>query len=58
VPRLCGFYPDICPTTQEKARKKLSHGQRDTRGKKDYLEVLDVDGIILKGILEKLYEGA
>jgi len=24
VPRLCGFYPDICLTTEEKARKNLS----------------------------------
>jgi hypothetical protein len=27
VPRLCGFYPDICLTTEEKARKNLSHGK-------------------------------
>jgi len=26
VPRLCGFYPGICLTTKEKARKNLSHG--------------------------------
>jgi len=26
VPRLCGFYPGICPTTEEKARKNLSLG--------------------------------
>jgi hypothetical protein len=25
VPRLCGFYPGICLTTEEKARKTLSH---------------------------------
>jgi hypothetical protein len=24
VPRLCGFYPGICLTTEEKARKNLS----------------------------------
>jgi len=24
VPRLCGFYPSICLTTEEKARKNLS----------------------------------
>jgi hypothetical protein len=28
VPRLCGFYPGICLTTEEKARKNLSHGSR------------------------------
>jgi len=26
VPRLCGFYPDICLTTEETARKNLSQG--------------------------------
>ena len=26
VPRLCGFYPGICLTTKEKARKTLSQG--------------------------------
>ena len=28
VPRLCGFYPRICLTTEEKARKKLSQSSR------------------------------
>ena len=28
VPRLCGFYPGICLTTEEKARKNLSQGSR------------------------------
>ena len=28
VPRLCGFYPGICLTTEEKARKTLSEGSR------------------------------
>ena len=28
VPRLCGFYPDICLTTEEEARKTLSQGSR------------------------------
>jgi len=28
VPHLCGFYPDICLTTEEKARKNLSQGSR------------------------------
>ena len=27
VPRLCGFYPGICLTTEEKARKKPQSGQ-------------------------------
>jgi len=28
VPRLCGFYPGICLTSEEKARKNLSQGSR------------------------------
>ena len=28
MPRLCGFYPGICLTTEEKARKNLSQGSR------------------------------
>jgi len=28
VPCLCGFYPDICLTTEEKAQKTLSPGSR------------------------------
>jgi len=28
VPRLCGFYPGICLTTEEKARENLSQGSR------------------------------
>jgi hypothetical protein len=28
VPRLCGLYPGICLTTEEKARRKLSQGSR------------------------------
>jgi hypothetical protein len=28
VPHLCGFYPDIGLTTEEKARKNLSQGSR------------------------------
>jgi hypothetical protein len=28
VPRLCGLYPGICITTEEKARKNLSQGSR------------------------------
>jgi len=27
VPRLCGFYPSICLTTEEKARENLSQGR-------------------------------
>jgi hypothetical protein len=29
VPRLCEFYPDICLTTEEKARKNLSQGKKN-----------------------------
>jgi hypothetical protein len=29
VPRLCGLYPCICLTTEEKARKNLSQGSRN-----------------------------
>ena len=29
VPRLCGFYPGICLTTEEKARKNLSQGRHN-----------------------------
>ena len=28
VPHLCGFYPGICRTTEEKARKNLIQGSR------------------------------
>ena len=28
VPRLCGFYPGTCLTTEEKARENLSQGSR------------------------------
>ena len=30
MPRLCEFYPGICLTTEEKARKNLSQGKRQT----------------------------
>jgi len=29
VPRLCEFYPGICLTTEEKARKTLSQGKKN-----------------------------
>jgi hypothetical protein len=29
VPRLCEFYPGICLTTEEKARKNLSQGKEN-----------------------------
>jgi hypothetical protein len=29
VPRLCEFYPGICHTTDEKARKNLSQGKKN-----------------------------
>jgi hypothetical protein len=36
VPRLCVFYPAICLTTEEKARKNLSQGKKNlSQGKKN-----------------------
>jgi len=32
VPYLCGFYPGICLTTEEKARKNLSQGRKPQSG--------------------------
>jgi hypothetical protein len=29
VPRLCEFYPGICLTTEEKARKNLTNGTKN-----------------------------
>jgi len=29
MPRLCEFYPGICPTTEEKGRKNLSQGKKN-----------------------------
>ena len=29
MPRLCEFYPGICLTTEEEARKKLSQGKKN-----------------------------
>jgi len=29
VPRVCEFYPGICLTTEEKARKNLSQGKKN-----------------------------
>jgi hypothetical protein len=35
VPRLCEFYPGICLTNEEKARKTLSQGKKNiSQGKK------------------------
>jgi hypothetical protein len=31
VPRLCEFYPGICLTTEEKARKNLSQGKKEIK---------------------------
>jgi hypothetical protein len=31
VPRLCEFYPGICLTSEEKARKNLNHGKKNLR---------------------------
>ena len=36
MPRLCEFYPGICLTTEEKARKNLSQGKKNlSQGKKN-----------------------
>ena len=36
VPRLCKFYPGICLTTKEKARKTLSQSKKNlSQGKKN-----------------------
>ena len=36
VPRLCEFYPGICLTIEEKARKNLSQGKKNlSQGKKN-----------------------
>ena len=34
MPRLCGFYPGICRTTEEKARKNLSQGKETSEYEK------------------------
>jgi hypothetical protein len=40
VPHLYGFYPDICLTTEEKARKNLSKGsRRGSAGKMRYINI-------------------
>ena len=31
VPRLCEFYPGICPTTEEKAWENLSQGSQTSQ---------------------------
>jgi len=38
VPRLCELYPDICLTTEEKARKNLIQGSRRMPFGKEYTE--------------------
>ena len=38
VPRLCEFYPGICLTTEEKARKTLSQGKKNLSQVKKNLE--------------------
>jgi hypothetical protein len=40
VSRLCGFYPGICLTTEEKARRNLSHGSDDCMERVYYCPVL------------------
>ena len=44
MPRLCGFYPGICLTTEEKARKNLSLGDDDDM---TYLSILPSTSISL-----------
>ena len=39
VPRLCEFYPGICLTTEEKARKNLRHGKKNLRLRKTLVKV-------------------
>jgi len=40
VPRLCEFYPGICLTTEEKARKNLIQGKKNLiPGKKNLSQV-------------------
>jgi hypothetical protein len=40
VPRLCGLYPGICHTTEEKARKNLSQGSKNlSHGSKNLSQV-------------------
>jgi hypothetical protein len=39
VPRLCEFYPGICLTTEEKARKNLSQGKKNPRLRKTSVRV-------------------
>jgi hypothetical protein len=34
MPHLCGFYPGVCLTTEEKAWKNLSQGSFATKGQK------------------------
>jgi hypothetical protein len=40
VSRLCEFYPDICLTTEEKARKNLSQGKKNLSQFKKNLSAL------------------
>jgi hypothetical protein len=37
MPRLCEFYPGICLTTEEKARKNLSQGKKNLSQVKENL---------------------
>ena len=43
VPRLSKLYPAICPTTEEKARKKLQSGQPRLRIHRQQYEYIDND---------------
>jgi len=44
VPRLCGFYPGICLTTEEKARKNFSQGSHTFS-----IEILSQIFLIIRG---------
>jgi hypothetical protein len=45
LPRLSEFYPGICLTTEEKARKNLSQGKKNlSQGKSEYSNKSDYSG--------------
>jgi hypothetical protein len=53
VPHLCGFYPGICLTTEEKARKNLSQGKTSPQVKvKTILNLVTIyiEGVLVMGI--------
>jgi len=52
VPRLCEFYPGICLTTDEKARKNFSQGKKNlSRGKKNLSQsTVSIGSILAAGV--------